>query len=482
MSVYSFRGGVRVGKRPPPDSPILSLPPQKSLVLSLGAGGVARAPIAAAGERVLSGQVLADRAGGGAPLHSSVCGRVRGISRAAGGKSGAIILENDFSSGAAPRVPFSKSLLDASPRELIAAIRAAGVPNYGEGGAPLADLLESCLGRVNTVILNAVRPVPEMDAGVRLLCENPSAVLGGLKILLKLLRVREATLAIESDCKEALLPLERLSYDRALLRTVLVRTKYPGAADRPLISAALGKALPRGRSAADEGILALDPETLAAVYLALVDGTPAMSRVVTLAGESLPPTGVLLPFGTPLLAAFDALLRERGDAPPPQDLSRRTVLLGPPLQRREAPLRGLFVSSETSGVFLREEPLPALAPRAHFRGDCVHCGRCTLACPAALLPSRLYRAVREGRLDDAARAHISDCSVSLLAGCGCCTHVCPAGLPLAQTIYAARSSCGSGDPPAAPPPAPGDGASRGEPPRDPPPPDEVRDPSPPDEA
>ena len=60
---------------------------------------------------------------------------------------------------------------------------------------------------------------------------------------------------------------------------------------------------------------------------------------------------------------------------------------------------------------------------------CIHCGKCVEVCPRYLVPVTLSRSVEKGDWNTAKRFDLELCSE-----CGCCSYVCPASLPLLQTL------------------------------------------------
>ena len=77
-------------------------------------------------------------------------------------------------------------------------------------------------------------------------------------------------------------------------------------------------------------------------------------------------------------------------------------------------------------------------PESHVRlvdeDKCVGCERCIEACPLGLSPVEIAGAYTQG---DAAR--LDKLMVDLCMGCGCCTFVCPAKRPVAQTMSLAKA-------------------------------------------
>ncbi|WP_455204662.1 4Fe-4S dicluster domain-containing protein, partial [Kaarinaea lacus] len=77
----------------------------------------------------------------------------------------------------------------------------------------------------------------------------------------------------------------------------------------------------------------------------------------------------------------------------------------------------------------------AIAAESRQRFPCIKCGECLKACPMHLNPSYLglLAAKREyAQMQDS--YHLSDCFE-----CGCCTYVCPSGIPLVQYFRIAKA-------------------------------------------
>ena len=70
---------------------------------------------------------------------------------------------------------------------------------------------------------------------------------------------------------------------------------------------------------------------------------------------------------------------------------------------------------------------------------CIHCGRCVSACPNSLNPTAFVKALKADTVDEQ-MALLDEASVELCMQCGCCTYVCPAERPLAETIRIAKNS------------------------------------------
>ena len=67
-------------------------------------------------------------------------------------------------------------------------------------------------------------------------------------------------------------------------------------------------------------------------------------------------------------------------------------------------------------------------------GVCIRCGKCVSACPMHLAPTIIRRALEDQDLNKLAGYHLEDCN-----SCGCCSFICPAQIPLVETISQASA-------------------------------------------
>ena len=65
--------------------------------------------------------------------------------------------------------------------------------------------------------------------------------------------------------------------------------------------------------------------------------------------------------------------------------------------------------------------------------NCIHCGRCTNACPLGLSAKEIVQAYNDGNVD-----LLVELNADLCMSCGTCSFVCPAKRPLAPSIALAK--------------------------------------------
>ena len=424
---YSFRGGVRLdfhkktrGKR------IEVLPaPGTVTVPILNSENRAAEVFVSVGDTVAVGQPLGN-AGGGlwCPVHAGVSGRVVDIRQGVDPLSGpyiGVVIENDGQDTPAPTVqPFAKSLQDATGEELLEVIRNAGILSMVTETLPVYAVIESSIGRVDRIIVNCTECEPYLTSTDRLLMENPAAVINGLKILLKVIGVRQAFLAVDNRCMDALNKLEKLLDGSKMIFGRAVDAKYP-MEERTLLYAMTGRELPAGKTAVDAGCVMFRAETCAAVFQAFAFGMPYVRRVVTVAGNCIAsPKNVSVPLGTSVqdLIAFCGGFRK----------SPASLVLGSPMTGCAVESTDQLITKDTVAVLALSRPTAENAASA-----CIRCGRCVEVCPMHLMPHAIVRAAERGAWNRMDRLSVTACME-----CGSCSYICPGGVDVAAKVNAAK--------------------------------------------
>jgi electron transport complex protein RnfC len=199
------------------------------------------------------------------------------------------------------------------------------------------------------------------------------------------------------------------------MRVVILKTKYPQGGEKQLIRAVTGRVVPAGKLPADAGCVVLNVDTVIAIYRAIVNGTPLMRRIVTVAGHGVERTGnVHVRLGTP----FSAVLDHFGYLP----TTRKLIMGGPMMGTAQYSLDAPVIKGTSGLICMTKEQLTI-----DRDADCIRCGSCVTACPMNLVPSYIAQSVKKGDFVRANELHGADC-----IECGCCSFTCPAKIPLIQ--------------------------------------------------
>ena len=432
MAVFTFKGGVHPygGKKMSREKEITAYLPKGELVYPLSQHiGAPATPLVKKGDRVIVGQKIAEAAGFvSANIHASVSGTVKAIEKrlTPGGNSvDSIIIEND---GLYEQIDFSaniKNLESLYREDVIDIIKEAGIVGMGGAGFPThVKLSPKNESDIDTIIVNGAECEPYLTSDYRRMIEEPEKVLIGLQIVVNLFDRARGIIAIEDNKPAAIKKMKALVKGQPRLSVRVLKTKYPQGAERQLIYASTGRYLNSKMLPAYAGVILQNVDTIIAIYEAVIEGRPLMSRVVTVTGECIAePQNFIVPLGTSF--------RELIDAAGGYKMDPAKVIAGGPMMGKALYSLDIPVTKGTSAILtLSHDDVAESEPSA-----CIKCGRCIDICPGRVMPSELCDLAEHGRLDKFVEKGGMEC-----CECGCCSYVCPAKRHLTQTIAGTRKT------------------------------------------
>lgn len=425
--VYTFRGGIHPGPHSDPGykaatntKPIELLPAPDQVILPVSMHiGAPASPIVKVGDIVDMGQTIAE-AGGfvSAPVHATVSGKVVAVEprpHSNGSKVMSIVIENDHEDRLHESVhPYDFDSMSNDDR--IELIRSAGMVGHGGATFPTHVKIKSGIGKVDTIIVNAAECEPYITSDHRLLLERPEEVVGGLKMLVKILEVKTAIIGIEVNKEDTFAGIEKLIGDDPVLKLYPLKCKYPQGAEKQLINATTGREVPSGKLPADAGCAVFNVDTVGAIYRRFTTGMPVVRRVVTVSGSAIAePKNLECRIGTPLEKLVDAC---GGFKEPPNKL----LMGGPMMGNAQFSLEPTVIKGTNAFLaFCGDEDKRVAEP------NCIRCGKCIGACPMHLLPMYMNVYGKLNDLDTSVEVGMLDC-----IECGSCAYICPARIPLVQ--------------------------------------------------
>lgn len=271
MKRYTFRGGTHLCEhKDTAGMKTERLPEPASVCIPLSQHiGAPAVPVVAVGDSVRIGQKIGEVGGGlGCPVHASVSGTVKAIvtkRNAMGTPVTNIVIENDgLRTQDDGMKPIAKPLSEATPEEIVAIVREAGISGLGGATFPTYAKIQSAMGKATRVIVNCAECEPYLTANHRLLLERGEIVISGMEIVMRALNVTEGILAVEDNKPDAIRLLEeRLAKREGLergtnLRVAVMKTKYPQGDERQIVAALFGREVPAGKLPADVGCM--DPQ------------------------------------------------------------------------------------------------------------------------------------------------------------------------------------------------------------------------------
>lgn len=424
--VRSFFGGIHPddAKGGTNQASIIQFTAPETLVVPLMQHvGLEAKPVVAKGDEVLKGQLLAEADGNfSAAIHSPVSGKVKAIeprSHACGQSVTAVVIENDGQErwteleGHPDPVQLDKTTI----RQKIAE---AGIVGMGGAGFPTSIKLNPPKDAViDYLIINGCECEPYLTADHRLMVEYAAEIVLGARLMAKASGAKKIMIAVEDNTPDAYQALKDVA---GAIEVVSLTTRYPQGGEKQLIQALTGREVPSQGLPFQAGVIVQNVGTAYAVTKALRDGEPLISRVVTVAGESIAePKNFMVPLGTPV---EDIIKATGGFKNPPGKIIIGGPMMGAAQFDLTAPicktLSAVLAFPESKSV--TEGYLP-----------CIKCARCVDVCPANLLPLRLEAFGMNDMWDEAREYGALDC-----IECGSCNFICPSKRPLVQYIRLAK--------------------------------------------
>ncbi len=427
MTVRTFRGGVH-----PPDhkeatagraTELGPMAAQLVVPMSQHLGAPCR-PTVEKGELVQRGQVIGDvDAMVSAPVHSPVNGEVVAVGKvltAGGMRVDAVTIAPD------PEQDFEQFVpVQAADESVPALARAAGIVGMGGAAFPAAvKLLPPKHFTIDTVILNGCECELFLTCDHRVMIEQTAQVMAGARHIATAVGAKDVFVAVEDNKPDAIDALRKAAAGTGI-EIVPLRTRYPQGAEKQLIFAVTGRAVPRGQLPASVGVLVHNVGTAVAITDAVERHKPLMERVVTVSGQVAKPGNYRVLIGTPISALIEAA---GGLVEPVGRVIAGGPMTGAPLATLDVP-----VVKGTSGV-VALTPAQS-APLVDGDQPCIRCGSCVEVCPMTLHPFAIASYADRRMWDGVERFHALDC-----IECGCCSYMCPTRRPLVQLIKTGKAA------------------------------------------
>lgn len=425
----TFTGGIHPydGKDLSKDKPIKDILPKGDLVYPLSQHiGAPAVPIVKKGDRVLTGQKIAEAAGFvSAPIYATVSGTVKAIELrrvTAGDRVDAIVIEND---GLYEEVDYGecKPLEELTKEEIVKKVQEAGVVGMGGAGFPThVKLSPKEPDKIEYVIGNCAECEPYLTSDYRRMLEEPQKVIDGLKCVLALFDNAKGILAVEDNKPDCVKLLKDLTKDEPRITVKALKTKYPQGAERQLIYAVTGRAINSTMLPADAGCIVDNVDTLVAINSAVRENKPLMYRIVTVTGDAVAdPRNFRVRIGT----NYHELVEEAGGfKEEPEKIVNGGPMMGFAVFDLDIP------TTKTASALLC---LTHDEVSEQEESPCINCGRCVDACPGRIIPSRLADFAARGDKESFEKQNGMEC-----CECGCCSFVCPAKRQLTQQIKSMR--------------------------------------------
>ena len=423
MSILTFKGGVHPydGKELSKDVAVRKILPEGELVFPVSQHiGAPAKPVVEVGERVLKGQLIAGADGFvSANIHSSVSGTVKKIEKRLvpnGSKVLSIIIENDnlyeeYNYGP-NNEPWSKDTIRK-------AVKDCGVVGLGGACFPThVKLTPKDDKSIDYVIVNAAECEPYITSDYRRLVEQPSEVIEGLKIVLKLFENAKGVIAVENNKPDVIENLKKLTEKEDKISVAELKTKYPQGSERHIIYAVTKRKINSSMLPADAGCIVDNVDTIYNIYRAVKFNKPLTERIVTVSGDGInSPCNLEVPFGT----SHAQLVKEAGGM---DENVEKIISGGPMMGQAMFSLEVPVIKGSSALLAFKQDEIS----RATMT-NCLNCGKCAMVCPEGLICAKLAHAADANDMEAFVKMHGMEC-----IECGTCNYNCPANRNITQSV------------------------------------------------
>lgn len=432
MKLATFRGGVHPAdeKQFSKDKPIKLYMPKGDMVYPVSQHiGAPAKPIVKKNDQVLMGQVIAE-AGGfvSSNIISSVSGKVKAIEPRllpTGNRVNAIVIENDGNYTPVEGLGQKREYMAMSKKEIIDAVKAAGIVGLGGAGFPThVKLMPKDPDAIDYVIVNGAECEPYLTSDYRAMLEMPQRLIEGLKIMLRLFDNAKGVIAVENNKPEVIAKLTELTEKEDKISVCPMLTKYPQGGERNIIYAVTGRKINSKKLPADAGCIVDNVDTVIAIQMAVSESTPLMRRIFTVTGAAVNEPGN---FEVKIGTNYAELIEAAGGL---KEGTQKVISGGPMMGFALSTLDVPVCKTSSALTCLMEDEAAKYA-----ESPCIRCGRCIHACPSHLVPQMMMDAAEKYDLAAFQALHGMECYE-----CGSCTFECPARRPLTQAFKMMRQA------------------------------------------
>ena len=360
------------------------------------------------------GQIIGDTdAFIGAPIHSSVSGKVTKIDEIIG-TDGNPIKAVEITTDKLQEIDESLKVPEVTDlQSFAAAIRASGLVGLGGAGFPThVKLMPKNLDEVTTLLVNGAECEPYITADNRAMLEDTDDIVEGIKLVKKYMNLSTVIIGIEDNKPQAIAKLQAAVADIEGASVKALKAQYPQGGEKVLIYECTGKIVPEGKLPSDVGCVVMNVSSIAFVAKYMRTGMPLITKRLTVDGDAIAePKNVEVAIGTSFSDVIDFCGGFKTEP--------KKIIMGGPMMGFAVPTINYPVLKNNNAILAFSAAKTAEAEKPET--PCIRCARCVNACPFSLMPAAIEKAYKAGNVDA-----LKALKVNLCMECGCCAYVCPA--------------------------------------------------------
>ena len=357
------------------------------------------------------GQIIGDTdAFIGAPIHSSVSGKVTKIDEIIG-TDGNPIKAVEITTDKLQEIDESVKVPEVTDlQSFAAAIRASGLVGLGGAGFPThVKLMPKNLDEVTTLLVNGAECEPYITADNRAMLEDTDDIVEGIKLVKKYMNLSTVIIGIEDNKPQAIAKLQAAVADIEGASVKALKAQYPQGGEKVLIYECTGKIVPEGKLPSDVGCVVMNVSSIAFVAKYMRTGMPLIAKRLTVDGDAIAePKNVEVAIGTSFSDVIDFCGGFKTEP--------KKIIMGGPMMGFAVPTINYPVLKNNNAILAFSAAKTAEAEKPET--PCIRCARCVNACPFSLMPAAIEKAYKAGNVDA-----LKALKVNLCMECGCCAYV-----------------------------------------------------------
>jgi electron transport complex protein RnfC len=239
--------------------------------------------------------------------------------------------------------------------------------------------------------------------------------------------VKKYIIGIEKNKPEAIKKMRETFKGLDAVTVKALPQRYPQGAEKVLIYNTVRRVVPEGKLPSDVNVLVLNITSMAVLAKYCRTGMPLVRKSVTLDGSAVAsPTNIKAPIGTSVKEIIDFGGGTSGEV--------GKILLGGPMMGSAVASIDEPITKTTGAITILSKKDVQLPPET----ACIHCGRCSEACPHLLKPVLFSNALENTDREEKMKI-LAKNKIMLCVECGSCSFVCPAGRPLVLNNKVAKA-------------------------------------------
>lgn len=297
-------------------------------------------PVVKTGETIRRGQMLAKKPDGvlGAPIYSSVCGKVKSIDEIQ------IVIDEkdtDFQT----YVPLTGN----TPEELIAE---SGLVGLGGAGFPASVKLSANFEGEGVVIVNAAECEPILSHNIARIEKEPEMLLKGLSIAMEVAGAKKGIIAIKEIHKEAVAALKKAN-SQDNVSVFPLENIYPMGEERAIVRETLGILLEPEQLPLAANAVVINAETVCRLREAVAEKKPLIDKDMTVAGKLKENASIHVLLDVPLGTKVSEVIERAGGL----GAEYGELIMGGPFTGKRTSLDAPVVKT-TGGIIAAENFMP----------------------------------------------------------------------------------------------------------------------------